>query len=426
MTNTKIKPEDLKGLSNDVKELAIKAALETPLKNNVRKELEQIFFETFLKEGLDSAYVIERYGSTEAKRKLVQLYLDKGEIVDAAELVENNSSLQDLREKIYPRLEELALEKATTLSTPRFGYFAEFNNLKWGINQIKKARQCSEKEARIVLAKKFEELGNLGQAKLQYYQIEDYDNVARLCLDLGDKENAAEAYESGKRFDLEAEIWTGLGKYSQACEALLKKGDIAEVRRIAAENGLDSILAGTWKGENKWVAKAIDERKANEKAKTLKDKVRAHSSSDYAGGGINFLTLCLSKGKLLSDETKNAVQEVLQERYEERAEEYEERVHDLESSCNPGDGGGAILPDREDLEKAKKLRAKMTSIWERFNRYDKLAKYEDDPEKKAELYLKAGMKTKAAEALDYASRIYASGLELEKAKELSTRARKLR
>lgn len=95
----------------------------------------------------------------------------------------------------------------------------------------------------------------------------------------------------------------------------------------------------------------------------------------------------------VSSEVKSALREKL-----ERA--YLNEAMDLERPFRVDDGGPPIEPSEQERKKAKALRDKARELWQGTDRLDKLAEYENDYRKKADLYLKAGDKKKAIKSLE--------------------------
>jgi hypothetical protein len=154
----------------------------------------------------------------------------------------------------------------------------------------------------------------------------------------------------------------------------LSKEQREQLRPLARRNGNLEFLAYSY--DNRWVAHAIRTREARKKAKTLYEKVKAHSRGDET-----YLRKILSK-KRVSDDIKFQAKKIL-------TRQYQREIISLTSSWNDG-CGSPIEPTESALAKAKKYQDKLEQLWKGDKRFNLMPENVEDPEVRARLYEEEG------------------------------------
>lgn len=314
-------------------------------------------------------------------------------------------------------LHEFYMKKA--IETTRKSYNSNgsfFERSEESIDQVARIRGCSEEEARDEIGRHFELNGELDLAYRQYTNNYDHLSEARIELKMGKKSQAAINLRLGGDYKRAAQLYEEMGDLDNACECWLELGDNERVKFLAKQGDLPQRLADAWESENKWVAKAIRERKAKKGARNLVERIKAHGTGlENVDEMVDFLERALEK-RYLKPETKNIVREMLDEKYHEVEETYGTEWR-ADSGCLPS--------DPLDPRKAREALRKLEELWVGTDRYDKLAQYEKNPEKKVDFYLKAGMRSQAVNLLRRIADDHIDNLQAEKAAEVRGRIKNI-
>jgi hypothetical protein len=393
----KINIEDVLRLEDDAKISFIKSAMEKKLDRATRTKLEDIYFEYGLKEGIDNIrYHVEWHGSKNMRSRLARIYIAEGRIDDAYDCIEKNT-LDQSNEEMRPRLEKIGIERLLKLygkkQDPEL-YKDYDSDIRWEFKRLSKVKDCSLNEAKKIIAEKLEKRREKWcqiEAGLLYEKAKDIDNALRVFLECSNSMEAVKFLERHKMYEKAAEIWKSKEfiknsdeekEYciKKACLCLTKAGNIEEAR----------ILAEKYK---------LDELEKLKKNPYYFEELELKNSS-------------------VSPEKKKGTREFLER-------EYADEIDRLMSETRVGDGGPPIGPSESEYAKAKRYEKKLKRLLAESGKYGELAKYEDDFEKKAELYIKSGMKKEAIHYLGIAARVYAEEFKLKKSRELTERIKEL-